>query len=81
MSLDTYVSSLLKIGTYLYRSTQENDIVTGPEKPEDHATQKYTNTIIGRYAGRISPATQVLERHNIKSVFAPKVNGKFPLNF
>lgn len=53
---------------------RNNDIVIGPEKAEDHLTQKYTNTIIGQYANCIPTGTHVLERSNIKSVFAPKAN-------
>ncbi|TFK36743.1 galactose mutarotase-like domain-containing protein [Crucibulum laeve] len=43
------------------------DIVIGPESPEDHVTQKYTNTIIGRYANRIPVGTHTLERNGINS--------------
>jgi aldose 1-epimerase len=46
-----------------------HDIVIGPESPKDHVTQKYTNTIVGRYANRIPVGTHVLERAGIKSEF------------
>lgn len=57
---------------------QTHDIVIGPELPEDHVTQKYTNTIIGRYANRIPVGTHTLERSGIKSSFTAKANGKQP---
>ncbi|KAF9562577.1 galactose mutarotase-like protein [Agrocybe pediades] len=44
-----------------------HDIVIGPEKPEDHATQKYTNSIVGRYANRIPVGTHKIERNGITS--------------
>ncbi|PPQ66714.1 hypothetical protein CVT24_008815 [Panaeolus cyanescens] len=44
-----------------------NDIVIGPEDPEGHKTQKYTNTIVGRYANRIPVGIHQLERHGIKA--------------
>lgn len=53
---------------------RDNDIVIGPEKPEDHVTQKYTNTIIGRYSNRIPVGTHTLERNGIKSEFEAKAN-------
>jgi len=53
---------------------RENDIVIGPEKPEDHVTQKYTNTIIGRYSNRIPVGKHILERKGFKSEFEAKAN-------
>lgn len=47
----------------------------GPESPENHVTQKYTNTIIGRYANRIPVGTHVLERRGIKNEFTAVANG------
>ncbi|KAF8910436.1 galactose mutarotase-like domain-containing protein [Gymnopilus junonius] len=44
-----------------------HDIVIGPESPTDHVTQKYTNTIVGRYANRIPVGTHILERKGINS--------------
>lgn len=51
-----------------------HDIVVGPQSPEDHVTQKYTNTIIGRYANRIPVGTHVIERHGIKNEFTAVAN-------
>lgn len=58
------------------RYLQTHDIVIGPESPEDHVTQKYTNTIVGRYANRIPVGTHVLERKGVKSQFNALSNGK-----
>ncbi|KAG6877500.1 hypothetical protein C0993_006602 [Termitomyces sp. T159_Od127] len=38
----------------------------GPEDPEGHVTQKYVNTIIGRYSNRIPVGTHIIERKGIK---------------
>jgi len=43
-----------------------HDIVIGPEAPEGHVTQKYTNSIVGRYANRIPVGTHHLERNGFK---------------
>lgn len=48
----------------------------GPELPEDHVTQKYTNTIVGRYANRIPVGTHNLERNGIASNFTAVANGE-----
>jgi hypothetical protein len=50
--------------------------VIGPESPQDHVTQKYTNTIVGRYANRIPVGTHTLERNGITSNFTAVANGK-----
>ncbi|GLB40742.1 putative galactose mutarotase-like protein [Lyophyllum shimeji] len=51
-----------------------HDIVIGPERPEDHVTQKYTNTIVGRYSNRIPAGTHILERNGIRSEFTAVAN-------
>ncbi|KAF9037613.1 galactose mutarotase-like domain-containing protein [Panaeolus papilionaceus] len=51
-----------------------NDIVIGPEDPEGHKTQKYTNSIVGRYANRIPVGTHKLERHGITGELATQAN-------
>ncbi|KAK7435357.1 hypothetical protein VKT23_019708 [Stygiomarasmius scandens] len=50
------------------------DIVIGPEQPDGHVTQKYTNTIIGRYANRIPVGKHTLERHGVKAEFDAQAN-------
>ncbi|KAF8055540.1 galactose mutarotase-like domain-containing protein [Lyophyllum atratum] len=51
-----------------------HDIVIGPELPEDHVTQKYTNSIVGRYSNRVPVGTHILERNGIKSEFTAVAN-------
>ncbi|KAG5645095.1 hypothetical protein DXG03_006909 [Asterophora parasitica] len=52
-----------------------HDVVIGPELPKDHVSQKYTNSIVGRYSNRIPVGTHILERHGIKSEFVAQANG------
>lgn len=59
---------LVKVGD------QTHDIVIGPEDPSGHKTQKYTNSIVGRYANRIPVGTHNLERGNYKSTFNAQPN-------
>ncbi|KAG5652985.1 hypothetical protein H0H81_002810 [Sphagnurus paluster] len=51
-----------------------HDIVIGPESPKDHSTQKYTNSIIGRYTNRIPVGNYVLERNGVKCNFNALAN-------
>ena len=41
---------------------QTHDIVIGPENPEDHLKNKYTNTLIGRYTNRLPGGTHFLKK-------------------
>ncbi len=52
--------------------------MVGPEAPEDHTTQKYTNTIIGRYANRVPPGTHKLQRDGYEGVLVAQANGLSP---
>ncbi|KAF7324530.1 hypothetical protein MKEN_00493700 [Mycena kentingensis (nom. inval.)] len=51
-----------------------HDIVIGPESPEDHAYQKYTNSIVGRYANRIEVGTHAFERKGVKGELTAILN-------
>ncbi|PPQ77622.1 hypothetical protein CVT25_011233 [Psilocybe cyanescens] len=51
-----------------------HDIVIGPEEPQGHVTQKYTNTVVGRYANRVPVGTHALERKGIKNEFTAQSN-------
>ncbi|KAJ3712023.1 galactose mutarotase-like protein [Lentinula raphanica] len=51
-----------------------HDIVIGPEDPRGHITQKYTNTIIGRYANRIPVGAHKIERNGVKAEVVAKLN-------
>ncbi|KAH9914979.1 galactose mutarotase-like protein [Fomitopsis serialis] len=44
-----------------------HDILIGPETPSDHLVQKYTNTIIGRYANRVPAGTHTVTRNGLSS--------------
>ncbi|KAF9459948.1 galactose mutarotase-like domain-containing protein [Collybia nuda] len=59
---------------YVQVDGRTHDIVIGPESPEDHVTQKYTNTIVGRYANRIPVGTHKLDRNGITSDFTALAN-------
>ncbi|THH27229.1 hypothetical protein EUX98_g6965 [Antrodiella citrinella] len=53
-----------------------HDLLIGPELPSHHLTQKYTNSIIGRYANRlpVSPAPIPLSRNGHAATFTPVSN-------
>ncbi|KAJ2929873.1 hypothetical protein H1R20_g7213, partial [Candolleomyces eurysporus] len=53
---------------------QTHDVVLGPESPDDHKTQKYTNSIVGRYANRIPVKTHALQRGKYTSSFTAQAN-------
>ena len=48
----------------------------GPEKPEQHVTQKYTGTLVGRYANRVSvtPGPVTVSRNGFTSTFTAQAN-------
>ncbi|KAF9058964.1 galactose mutarotase-like protein [Rhodocollybia butyracea] len=51
-----------------------HDIVIGPEDPRGHITQKYVNTIIGRYANRIPIGKHSIERNGVKAEVVAGLN-------
>ncbi|KAL0067743.1 hypothetical protein AAF712_005183 [Marasmius tenuissimus] len=51
-----------------------HDVVIGPEVPEEHSTQKYVGTIIGRYANRVPVGKHTVERKGIKAEFEAQPN-------
>ena len=54
---------------------QTHDILVGPEKPEDHKTRRYINSVIGRYTNRLPVKPLQFERKGIKGEFTPIPNG------
>lgn len=66
---------LLLYASYLNYAYKTHDIVIGPEDPRGHITQKYTNTIIGRYANRIPIGTHSIERNGVKAEIVAQLNG------
>ncbi|CAL1717425.1 unnamed protein product [Somion occarium] len=61
---------------YVQADGRTHDLVIGPEDPKDHLNQKYTNTIVGRYANRIPTDSQpyIISRNKITSAFTPQPN-------
>ncbi|KAI4520280.1 galactose mutarotase-like protein [Schizophyllum commune Loenen D] len=51
-----------------------HDILVGPEKPEDHKTRRYINSVIGRYTNRLPVKLLQFERKGIKGEFTPIPN-------
>ncbi|KAH8092568.1 galactose mutarotase-like protein [Cristinia sonorae] len=77
----TLALEILPHGVTLHRlfvqaDGRTHDLLIGPENPADHLTQKYTNTIVGRYANRL-PVNQdafPLSRNGHSSTFTPQSN-------
>ncbi|KAL0580646.1 hypothetical protein V5O48_001376 [Marasmius crinis-equi] len=51
-----------------------HDIVIGPDEPEEHKTQRYVGTIIGRYANRVPAGKHIVERKGVKAEFEAQAN-------
>ncbi|KAH9916188.1 galactose mutarotase-like protein [Amylocystis lapponica] len=51
-----------------------HDILIGPEVPAEHLVQKYTNTIIGRYANRVPAGTHAVSRNGFSASFTAQHN-------
>ncbi|KAL1657901.1 galactose mutarotase-like domain-containing protein [Schizophyllum commune] len=51
-----------------------HDILVGPEKPEDHKTRRYINSVIGRYTNRLPVKPLQFERKGIKGELTPIPN-------
>ncbi|KAI0950664.1 hypothetical protein AcW1_007914 [Taiwanofungus camphoratus] len=83
LALPSFTPSLalevLPLGLTLHRlfiqaDGKTHDILIGPEAPAGHLTQKYTNTIIGRYANRVPAGTHSLSRNGLSSSFTAASN-------
>ncbi|KIM80392.1 hypothetical protein PILCRDRAFT_822524 [Piloderma croceum F 1598] len=59
---------------FVQEGGRTHDIVVGPEKPEDHLRNKYTNTLIGRYTNRLPVGTHSIERKIKEDEIACKIN-------
>ncbi|KAF7312740.1 hypothetical protein MIND_00289000 [Mycena indigotica] len=51
-----------------------HDIVIGPESPADHAFQKYTNSVVGRYSNRVEVGTHKFERKGVSGEMTAILN-------
>lgn len=70
---------VLPYGVTIHRFLAEvngktHDLLIGPESPEGHKTQKYTNSIVGRYANRIPVGTHTLTRNGHQSTLEAQAN-------
>lgn len=67
---------------YVQADGKTHDILIGPENPATHLQQKYTNSIVGRYANRVpvpdaaGAAPVVLAKGAAQGTFAPRPNEK-----
>ncbi len=63
---------------YVQSRGQTHDILIGPEAPSDHSSQKYVNTIVGRYANRLPVPSDnqgiVVEKNGVQSTVYPRAN-------
>jgi aldose 1-epimerase len=59
---------------YIQADGKTHDILIGPEKPEGHVQQKYTNTIVGRYSNRLPVSTLDINKNGIKATVTPRSN-------
>ncbi|KAI0755969.1 galactose mutarotase-like protein [Irpex lacteus] len=63
---------------YVQSRGQTHDILIGPEAPSDHSSQKYVNTIVGRYANRLPVPSDnqgiVVEKNGVQSTMYPRAN-------
>ncbi|RDX56960.1 galactose mutarotase-like protein [Lentinus brumalis] len=76
LALEILPAGLTLHRLYVQADGKTHDILIGPEDPTGHIAQKYTNTIIGRYANRLPVGSFALDRDGIHSVVAPKANEK-----
>ncbi|KAH9885801.1 galactose mutarotase-like protein [Cubamyces lactineus] len=74
LALEVLPAGLTLHRLFVQADGKTHDILIGPEDPTGHITQKYTNTIIGRYANRLPVGSFAIERNGINSVVAPKPN-------
>ncbi|KAM5539278.1 hypothetical protein V8D89_007151 [Ganoderma adspersum] len=76
LALEILPRGLVLHRLFVQADGRTHDILVGPEDPSGHLTQKYTNTIIGRYANRLPVGSFSINRNNIHSVVSPQANEK-----
>ncbi|KAI0760986.1 galactose mutarotase-like protein [Trametes elegans] len=74
LALEVLPAGLTLHRLFVQAGGKTHDILIGPEDPTGHITQKYTNTIIGRYANRLPVGSFAVGRNGIHSVVSPKSN-------
>ncbi|TBU41505.1 galactose mutarotase-like protein [Dichomitus squalens] len=76
LALEIIPRGLVLHRLFVQADGKTHDILIGPEDPTGHLTQKYTNTIIGRYANRLPVGSFSVSRNNIQSTVSPQANEK-----
>ncbi|KAI0749261.1 galactose mutarotase-like protein [Daedaleopsis nitida] len=76
LALEILPAGLTLHRLFVQADGKTHDILIGPEDPTGHIAQKYTNTIIGRYANRLPIGSHTLERDGLSSVVNPQPNEK-----
>ncbi|PIL35328.1 hypothetical protein GSI_02053 [Ganoderma sinense ZZ0214-1] len=76
LALEILPRGLVLHRLFVQADGRTHDILIGPEDPSGHLTQKYTNTIIGRYANRLPVGSFSINRNNIHAVVSPQANEK-----
>ncbi|CDO71819.1 hypothetical protein BN946_scf184939.g43 [Trametes cinnabarina] len=74
LALEVLPAGLTLHRLFVQADGKTHDILIGPEDPAGHLTQKYTNTVIGRYANRLPVGSFAIERNGIHSVVSPMPN-------
>ncbi|KAI0351752.1 galactose mutarotase-like protein [Trametes cingulata] len=74
LALEVLPAGLTLHRLFVQADGKTHDILIGPEDPQGHLTQKYTNTIIGRYANRLPVGSFLVERNGVTSIVSPKPN-------
>ncbi|KAI0693410.1 galactose mutarotase-like protein [Cytidiella melzeri] len=59
---------------YVQADGKTHDILIGPEQPQGHVQQNYTNTIIGRYSNRLPASTLVVSKNGAEATVTPRSN-------
>ncbi|KAI0822568.1 galactose mutarotase-like protein [Trametes gibbosa] len=74
LALEVLPAGLTLHRLFVQADGKTHDILIGPEDPAGHITQKYTNTVIGRYANRLPVGSFAIARNGFDSVVSPKPN-------
>lgn len=59
---------------FLQADGRTHDLVVGPEAPTGHSTQKYTNTLIGRYTNRVPVGSHTISKNGLSTTINPIAN-------
>ncbi|KAH9921186.1 galactose mutarotase-like protein [Epithele typhae] len=76
LALEVLPAGLTFHRLFVQADGKTHDILIGPEDPTGHQTQKYTNTIIGRYSNRLPVGAFKISRGSFESTVSPQANEK-----